>query len=195
VKLKTVILTLSIIVIAVGGYSYWHQSRVVASPSAPQSLRAVETDEEHRASRNSAIERAMHPEATPSQKPETEEEARHSARKAYDSHAMDGFGSAIFVIVLGIVSLALYLLPTFVAFGNKKRNAGAICALNLLLGWTLIGWVVALVWSCTVEDARLAVPPSWACRKCQSAIHSTDRFCPFCSAPINWIDGAGRRIA
>ncbi len=42
-----------------------------------------------------------------------------------------------------LLSLALYFLPSIV--GRNKRNFGAICALNFLLGWTVIGWVVALV--------------------------------------------------
>lgn len=42
---------------------------------------------------------------------------------------------------------ALYFLPTIV--GWNKRNSGAILTLNLLLGWTFIGWVVALVWAMT----------------------------------------------
>ncbi|MHB8372255.1 MAG: superinfection immunity protein [Thermoplasmataceae archaeon] len=56
-----------------------------------------------------------------------------------------------------IVSL-IYFAPTLnavIRFGEpRKRNWSAIFILNLLLGWTLIGWVIALVWSET-KDARL----------------------------------------
>jgi hypothetical protein len=38
-----------------------------------------------------------------------------------------------------------YLLPAM--YGRHKKYAGAIGALNLLLGWTLIGWFIALVWA------------------------------------------------
>jgi hypothetical protein len=41
----------------------------------------------------------------------------------------------------------LYFLPTLLAAVQRKTNAGAIFALNLFLGWTLIGWVIALSWS------------------------------------------------
>lgn len=44
-----------------------------------------------------------------------------------------------------IVILFIYILPTIV--GRDKKNVGAIFALNLLLGWTIVGWVVALVWA------------------------------------------------
>ncbi len=42
--------------------------------------------------------------------------------------------------------VGLYFLPTIAAVCNRKRSRDAIMVLNLLLGWTLIGWVVALVW-------------------------------------------------
>ena len=44
-------------------------------------------------------------------------------------------------------SILLYFLPTLIASRREHRNLVAIGALNLFLGWTLIGWVVALVWS------------------------------------------------
>ena len=50
-------------------------------------------------------------------------------------------------IVIIILALFLYLLPSLVAVSNKKSNAGAIAALNILLGWSFLGWVVALIWS------------------------------------------------
>lgn len=46
----------------------------------------------------------------------------------------------------------LYLAPTLVAGIRNHRNVVAILALNILLGWTLIGWVAALVWSLTSQD-------------------------------------------
>lgn len=49
--------------------------------------------------------------------------------------------------ILLLIALSLfYFLPTIV--GRKKKNAGAIFVLNLFLGWTLIGWVIALTWAC-----------------------------------------------
>lgn len=50
-------------------------------------------------------------------------------------------------IGLALLGASLYFAPTISACAEKKRNAVAIFALNLLLGWTLIGWVVAMVWS------------------------------------------------
>ena len=45
------------------------------------------------------------------------------------------------------VGMLCYLLPTLVAILRQHHNRGAIGALNLLLGWTFLGYVIALVWS------------------------------------------------
>jgi hypothetical protein len=45
----------------------------------------------------------------------------------------------------GIMIVGIYLLPTFVVCACNKRNKWIIAILNLLLGWTIIGWVVLLI--------------------------------------------------
>lgn len=47
--------------------------------------------------------------------------------------------------------IALYFTPSIVAAVNKKKNGMAIFLLNFLLGWTFIGWIVALVWATTKD--------------------------------------------
>lgn len=42
---------------------------------------------------------------------------------------------------------AAYFLPSLIAGVRGRPNTMAIFALNLFLGWTLLGWVLALVWS------------------------------------------------
>ena len=51
------------------------------------------------------------------------------------------------MLVLIFVFLLFYFLPTIVASSRKRHNTGAIFVLNLFLGWSLIGWVVSLVWA------------------------------------------------
>ncbi|AIR90527.1 superinfection immunity protein [Pseudomonas cremoricolorata] len=50
-------------------------------------------------------------------------------------------------LMLGIMGFVIYFLPTINAKSRKHPNRGSIFALNLFLGWTLIGWVAAVVWS------------------------------------------------
>lgn len=64
---------------------------------------------------------------------------------------------SIFVVIVPFVVFALYFLPTIIAKTRHKGNADAILLLNFFLGWTLIGWVVALVWA-TTKDAEKTTP-------------------------------------
>ncbi len=50
-----------------------------------------------------------------------------------------------------ILLLAMYFIPTIVAYYRHKDNFMAILLLNFFLGWTLVGWVVALVWATTKD--------------------------------------------
>ena len=51
--------------------------------------------------------------------------------------------------VLCIIGFIAYWVPTLAANSNRHRNRAAIGMLNLFLGWTFIGWLVALVWADT----------------------------------------------
>lgn len=53
-----------------------------------------------------------------------------------------------------LIAIAIiYLLPTIIAILGKKENALAIFVLNLFLGWSMIGWIIALIWSVS-KDRR-----------------------------------------
>lgn len=45
------------------------------------------------------------------------------------------------------IMVALYFLPVLIAAGRSHRNFASIALLNLFTGWTLIGWLAALIWS------------------------------------------------
>jgi hypothetical protein len=55
--------------------------------------------------------------------------------------------------------ILFYLLPAAIAWWKHHQQAFAITVLNLLLGWTLIGWIAAFIWACLSDapDDR----PSW----------------------------------
>jgi Superinfection immunity protein len=54
--------------------------------------------------------------------------------------------------VLIVVTL-LYFLPTVIALSRGHLSALAIFLLNLFLGWTVLGWLIAFIWSCTGNTA------------------------------------------
>lgn len=50
---------------------------------------------------------------------------------------------------LTLLIVVLYFVPTLIANSRGHPNWPAICALNVLLGWTVLGWVASFVWSLT----------------------------------------------
>lgn len=51
------------------------------------------------------------------------------------------------IVIAILVTLEVYFIPSTISFNRDQPNRFAILALNLFLGWTLLGWVVSLVWS------------------------------------------------
>jgi uncharacterized membrane protein len=43
-----------------------------------------------------------------------------------------------------IIILLLYFVPAITAYENKKKNKQSVLVINLFLGWSIIGWIVAL---------------------------------------------------
>jgi hypothetical protein len=53
----------------------------------------------------------------------------------------------IFFLPIFGLGFLFYFLPTIVAFARSKRDLLAIFLLNFFLGWSVVGWVIALVWA------------------------------------------------
>ncbi|ROM94674.1 hypothetical protein BK658_17670 [Pseudomonas brassicacearum] len=67
---------------------------------------------------------------------------------------LNAFGN--FVVFSGIVFIpAFYMLPTIEAWLREHPNLTSIALLNLFLGWTLLGWVAALVWSFKRQESYI----------------------------------------
>ncbi len=64
------------------------------------------------------------------------------------STAGAGGASMLPIIIIGaLLGLSLYFIPTIVAFKKDHINKIGILVLNVFLGWSFIGWVIALIWS------------------------------------------------
>lgn len=64
-------------------------------------------------------------------------------------------GMGEWLVLLGPLLLAAYFIPFFIATGRKHRFTTAIGLINLLLGWTGIGWLAAIIWAVN-RDVREA---------------------------------------
>lgn len=56
------------------------------------------------------------------------------------------------VLAVMVASLALYMFPTIEAYARKRVNIAAIGTVNLFFGWSILGWVLALVWALKHEE-------------------------------------------
>ncbi len=56
----------------------------------------------------------------------------------------NNFASSLLLLVV----LVPYFIPTIVALSTGLLNKGSIIVVNLFLGWTFTGWVVALAMAC-----------------------------------------------
>jgi hypothetical protein len=65
-----------------------------------------------------------------------------------------GVGRFLLFVLLVVLFGAMYLwlLPGIIASKRKHPNAGSIWLITIFLGWSLFGWIGALVWSCSSKD-------------------------------------------
>lgn len=54
-----------------------------------------------------------------------------------------------------LFACVMYFLPTII--GRDKSDAGLIFVVNLLLGWTVVGWIVAFIWACAADTRPVPV--------------------------------------
>ena len=57
------------------------------------------------------------------------------------------FAILFFCAVWLFLSLAVYFVPVIVAYIRKHKNILQISILTVVLGWTFIGWLAALLWA------------------------------------------------
>lgn len=62
--------------------------------------------------------------------------------------------TGLFLLLFVVFMLAIYFLPSVLAYTRKKDNFIAIFALNAFLGWSVVGWVVSLVWALSKDQQQ-----------------------------------------
>lgn len=58
------------------------------------------------------------------------------------------------IVIILIFLLPVYLVPTIVAAVRHKRNVPRIALVNVLFGWTMVIWIIALVWALSPNKTK-----------------------------------------
>lgn len=69
-----------------------------------------------------------------------------------------GSGPAKLLIMIG-VGVMVYVLPTMLAWSRRSNRRWRITAVNLLLGWTVIGWFTAIIMTFAYEPPLPGAEP------------------------------------
>lgn len=69
----------------------------------------------------------------------------------------------MFTMLAFVFGVAMYFLPAIVAHHRQHVSSGAIFLVNLLLGWSIIGWVICFAWACSGNTRQRVVilPPAY----------------------------------
>lgn len=74
----------------------------------------------------------------------------------------DSGGIAILLAILvgGAIVIALYLLPTIIAYSRHHKQLMPLAIVNFFFGWTMLGWVACLAWSFQSYRSEAPVTPN-----------------------------------
>ena len=59
-----------------------------------------------------------------------------------------GAGAGIGALLLIVIIFGFYFLPLIIAASRHVPNVGSVAVINIFLGWTFIGWIIALAMAC-----------------------------------------------
>ncbi len=66
-------------------------------------------------------------------------------------HDAESVFAGVLVFCAWILGFLVYFLPCIIASYKDSRYAAGVAILNLFLGWTLLGWVGALIWAVSAQ--------------------------------------------
>ena len=110
-----------------------------------------------------------------------------------DLAELGAIGAIVILLVIGL-SIFVYFLPSYIAGKRKAQNGCAIFIVNLLFGWTFLGWIVTLIWAIAdspkqdvvMQNYVTAPPPGYnpaaqrTCPNCGRMVRQGATTCPHC---------------
>lgn len=93
---------------------------------------------------------------------------------------------------IGVVVLAFvaYFLPALIANSRKNPSTNSITLVNLFLGWTVLGWLAALIWALAPppaprnDEAGPSPETHVKCPDCAELVRRDARVCKHCGCRL-----------
>ena len=67
---------------------------------------------------------------------------------------MTAFFMTLLILVLIVIVIDIYFWPFNIAIRKKVEDKLAVFIINLILAWTVIGWIICLMWAISLTDER-----------------------------------------
>lgn len=81
----------------------------------------------------------------------------------------------ILSFIIFVISVGIYFLPTL--YAGKKTGWILVFIVNLLTGWTIIGWIVALIIAAGLTE--------YVCPYCKGNLEKGVKKCKHCGEFLN----------
>jgi Na+/H+-dicarboxylate symporter len=90
--------------------------------------------------------------------------------------------SLIYVVAIAV----LYFIPYGLAKSRKHSSTTGIGLLNLFLGWSVIGWLVALIWAASGQPGETGPTPAThvKCPDCAELVLHQAKVCKHCGCKL-----------
>ncbi|MFS7512166.1 superinfection immunity protein [Klebsiella pneumoniae] len=91
---------------------------------------------------------------------------------------------SVWHIIVLIFAMIIYVLPGVIASSREHKNSTAIWVLNIVLGWSFLGWIAALVWSFTNPGVVKLEPQVFGVESAGPGSVGDTKKCPYCAETI-----------
>jgi hypothetical protein len=100
------------------------------------------------------------------------------------------WSDTLFVAMFPVWAILIYFLPSVAAIYSGQANLNGIFLMNLLFGWTIAGWIVALSWtlrrSAKVKNHNLRRTPFGARAKNEASRRTALNYSRHGAGEHNW---------
>lgn len=87
--------------------------------------------------------------------------------------------------LLMIIAVGLYFMPTIVAGYRHHSSVFLILILNVFFGWTMLGWLLLLIWACFGDQySTWSRPIEKKCPYCAEYIKAEAIKCKHCGSDL-----------